>query len=79
VSAEPGERAVWRHRRWPCEAFDGPRQPDLRVGQPCRVLARGRNGNVLVEFDDGARIVGVRYCVTPPGGSRHTDGGRDDG
>ena len=54
---------VWRHRIWPCADFAGPRQQDLRKGQRCRVLAVGRNGNTLVEFEDGARIVGVRYCV----------------
>lgn len=37
-----------------------------RKGEPCRVLARG-NGrgprNVLVEFEDGFRAVGTRFCV----------------
>jgi len=58
---------VWRHRKWPVESFDGPRQPDLRVGQRCRVLATGRNGNMLVEFEDGTQMVGVRYCATAIG------------
>lgn len=58
----------WRHRKWPAATFDGPVQQDLRRGQRCRVLAVGRNGNMLVEFEDGHRIVGVRYCATatPP-------------
>jgi hypothetical protein len=56
---------TWRHRRWPCADFAGPQQQDLRVGQRCRVLARGRNGNTLVEFEDGTQMVGVRYCATP--------------
>lgn len=60
--------AVWRHRRWPCESFNGPRQPDLRYGHPCRILAVGRNGNTLVEFEDGTRVVGVRYCAIRPKG-----------
>ena len=37
-----------------------------RKGQPCKVLARGRGPgprNVLVEFKDGERVVGTRYCV----------------
>lgn len=55
---------VWRLRMWPRETIDGPKQPDLRKGQRCRVLARGRNGNMLVEFEDGVQIVGVRYCVS---------------
>lgn len=58
---------VWRHRKWPAADFNGPRQQDLRVGQRCRVLAVGRNGNVAVEFEDGTQVVGVRYCVTKAG------------
>lgn len=56
---------VWRHRRWPAATFGGAKQQDLRYGQRCRVLAVGRNGNMLVEFEDGTRIVGVRYCAVP--------------
>jgi len=37
----------WRIQKW----LPG------RFGQPCRVLARGRNGNVLVEFRDGWRVI----------------------
>lgn len=54
---------MWRHRKWPCHAFDEGMQPNHRYGQECRVIARGRNGNTLVEFADGTRLVGVRYCV----------------
>lgn len=61
----PAMTHVWRHRMWPRDTIEGPRQPDLRRGQPCRVLATGRNGNMLVEFADGARIVGIRYCAIP--------------
>jgi hypothetical protein len=57
---------VWHHRKWPRETWDGAAQPDLRKGQPCRVLATGRNGNMLVEFSDGKQMVGVRYCVRQP-------------
>ena len=46
----------WRLRKW---------LPD-RYGQSCRVLARG-NGrgprNVLVEFEDGAKVVAARYSI----------------
>jgi hypothetical protein len=38
----------------------------LRHGARCRVLARGNGGgprNVLVEFEDGYRVVGTRFCV----------------
>lgn len=36
--------------------------PD-RKGHPCRVLCRGRNGNILVEFEDGFRVVTTRFAV----------------
>lgn len=37
-----------------------------RFGARCAVLARGRGAgpwNVLVEFEDGYRVVGTRFCV----------------
>lgn len=35
-----------------------------RAGQPCRVLARSRRMNsILVEFEDGCRVVTSRYAV----------------
>ena len=34
-----------------------------RNGQACRVLCRGRNGNILVEFADGYLVVTPRYAV----------------
>lgn len=37
-----------------------------RKGMVCRVLARGNGAgprNVLVEFADGFRVVGTRFCV----------------
>lgn len=34
-----------------------------RVGQACRVVARGALNSVLVEFDDGLRTVCSRYAV----------------
>jgi hypothetical protein len=34
-----------------------------RKGQPCRVLARGRMGSVLVEFADGFRVVASRRAI----------------
>lgn len=37
-------------------------RPD-RKGHPCRVLCRGRNGNVLVEFEDGEQVIAPRYAV----------------
>jgi hypothetical protein len=34
-----------------------------RKGQPCRVLARGKMQSVLVEFDDGYRVITGRHAV----------------
>jgi hypothetical protein len=34
-----------------------------RKNQPCRRVCQGRNGNVLVEFDDGDRVVAPRYAI----------------
>lgn len=68
VADAPPEAAadthVWRHRKWSCADFAGPRQPDPRVGQRCRVLATRSNGNMLAAFEDGALVVGVR-CSAP--------------
>lgn len=34
-----------------------------RFGQSCRVLARGRMNSILVEFQDGKRVVTSRNFV----------------
>ena len=34
-----------------------------RKGEPCRVLVRGRNNSILVEFADGLKVVTSRYAV----------------
>jgi hypothetical protein len=34
-----------------------------RKGQRCRVLVRGALNSVLVEFEDGQRVVTSRYAV----------------
>jgi hypothetical protein len=34
-----------------------------RKGQKCRILARGKLNSILVEFDDGHRVVTSRYAV----------------
>ena len=34
-----------------------------RKGQRCRVLARGRMNSIIVEFEDGTRVVTSRYAV----------------
>jgi len=34
-----------------------------RNRQPCRVLARGKMNSILVEFEDGYRVITSRYAV----------------
>ena len=34
-----------------------------RKGQPCRVIARGKMNSILVEFEDGMKVVTSRYAV----------------
>lgn len=36
-----------------------------RSRERCRVLAQGRNGNRLIEFADGHRVVAPYYAVVP--------------
>lgn len=43
----------WRIRKWLPERF----------GQPCRVLATGRMGTVMIEFSDGVRHIVSRYSI----------------
>ena len=35
----------------------------LRKGARCKILARGRMNSVLVEFEDGYRVITSRYAV----------------
>lgn len=43
----------------------GPLHPGLqgRYGEPCRLVTRGRNGSVWIEFADGATFVVPQYAV----------------
>jgi hypothetical protein len=34
-----------------------------RKGQRCKVLARGRMNSILVEFEDGYKVITSRYAV----------------
>ena len=43
----------WRWRKWLPE----------RHGQLCRVLATGRMNSALVEFEDGNKVITIRYAV----------------
>ena len=43
----------WHWRKWLPE----------RHGQLCRVLKTGRMNSALVEFEDGTKVVTIRYAV----------------
>ena len=43
--------------------------PD-RKGQRCAVIARGKMNSVLVEFEDGYRVITSRYAVRKAGGEQ---------
>lgn len=51
----------WRPRPWPGRCVD-------RKGRRCRVAARGGMNSVLVEFEDGFRVVTSRHAVRRPVG-----------
>jgi hypothetical protein len=46
-----------------------------RKGQLCRVLARGKLNSILVEFEDGYRVITSRYAVRKLSAGRSGDGG----
>jgi hypothetical protein len=50
---------------WHWRGHEGVRQRSCvqRKGQRCRRLFQGRNGNVLVAFEDGFRTVAPRHAV----------------
>lgn len=58
---------VWRWRT----SADPNRPPGHRIphpladraGQSCRLIAQGRNGNRLIEFEDGFRTVAPFYAT----------------
>lgn len=47
-----------------------------RVGQQCRVLARGALNSCLVEFEDGYRVITSRWYVRRIKGERDLSGGQ---
>ena len=46
---------VWHWRRYP---VDRPRK-----GERCRVITTGALNSALVEFEDGTKVITVRYAV----------------
>ena len=49
-----------RWKRWPASS---PLKQLCRLGQPCRVLARGAMNSALIEFQDGAQAVVSRNAL----------------
>lgn len=56
-----------------CEALGIPRLPNIahplasRFGERCTLIAQGRNGNRLVEFEDGYQVVAPLYATRAAG------------
>lgn len=46
----------WRGSLW---------RPIYKQGQRCRILARGSKNSVLVEFEDGQKVVCAKWAVRP--------------
>jgi hypothetical protein len=60
-------RYAWRWKTMP-DPWGPPGQRVVhplahRAGDRCRVLARGRLNSILVEFQDGQRVITSRYAV----------------
>ena len=55
---------VWYWRKWPRDSWHNIACEESRYkGMFCKVLCRGRNGNILVEFADGYQVVTPRHAV----------------
>lgn len=53
---------VWFWRKWPWLDLTRPPGGEWK-GRRCRALARGKNGNTLVEFENGELVVAPFYAV----------------
>lgn len=65
-------KLVWRWRtvadpRRPHGAGRIPHPLADRAGHACRLICQGRNGNRLVEFEDGFRVVAPLYATATGG------------
>lgn len=49
---------IWNWNKWPTQPDSW--APGNRKGQRCRVIARGKLNNALIEFEDGSRTVTSR-------------------
>ena len=53
---EPPFDHVWHWRKSPMRPLD-------RKGQACRILVAGGRNSLLVEFEDGFKVVASRHAV----------------
>jgi hypothetical protein len=58
----PKESSLKEANNYPYVWFWRSRLPE-RKGQPCRVIARGKRNSILVEFQDGYKVITSRYAV----------------
>lgn len=49
-------------KKYPLVWFWKKKLPE-RKGQKCRILARGKMNSVLVEFEDGYRVITSRFAA----------------
>lgn len=62
TKTEPNEAPFDHVYHWK----SNPKRKELK-GKPCRILARGSSKNsILIEFEDGERIVTSAYAVRLP-------------
>lgn len=59
MSTGRSRRWAWRTvaSPWPNGPVRVPHPLAARVGEPVREICRGRNGNALLEFEDGSRTI----------------------
>jgi len=61
-----GNWYTWVWDKWPRDTWEVPNNIS-RKGQRCKLLAVGRKGSVLVEFEDGYRVVTLRRGLRKTG------------
>lgn len=62
----PQAGSVTHRFRWRQTKY-GPLNDELtaRFGHACRIFARGHNGTLGIEFEDGYRAAVMKYAVAP--------------
>lgn len=54
---------IYYIKKWGSMIIPGIVSAPLYFKKPCRILCRGRNGNLLLEFEDGYLMTTVRHGV----------------